>query len=212
MEQPRVCPHANVTGRPGAPLRLPRIRDGLLTPGEATARATPPRSRARGRDRSHAGDRIRQGGPPGRVVCTTGIAMARSTGTAGPGGLPPARLCLRGSSSAWSWCSRRSWSSRPWCTEGAGMKHPPGGEARAGVLPGSWSERRLAGVAAGAPGRPRVRAGVPAALVTGRLAAAGPGGLRHLRRGVPEARAELVDLNLVHGPLLALLGLVRPLP
>src|SRR5688500_11736616 len=41
-------------------------------------------------------------------------------------------------------------------------------------------------------------------------AAAGPGHLLHLRRGVAQGRADLVDLELIDGALLALAGLVGP--
>src|SRR5439155_8610485 len=41
--------------------------------------------------------------------------------------------------------------------------------------------------------------------------AAGTRHLLHLRRGVPQGGADLVDLQLVHGALLALAGLVGPL-
>src|SRR5271157_6568659 len=74
----------------------------------------------------------------------------------------------------------------------------------------SASERRFVAVAAGRIGCPWVsllaaRGGL--AAVTG----AGAGDLLHLGRGVPQRRAELVDLELVDGPLLAFLGLVAAL-
>src|SRR5579859_2034658 len=97
-------------------------------------------------------------------------------------------------------------------------------------------EGRLVGVVAAAVGRPRIGVLTRAALAARRpaaartalaaagpaLAAAGPalaaavsvrpGHLVDLGRGVPQARADVVDLDLVHGPLLALLGLIRALP
>src|SRR5204863_2388824 len=67
-------------------------------------------------------------------------------------------------------------------------------------------------------GRPRVVVGeaATAALATagGAEPAATAGAARHLlhlRRGVPQRRADLVDLELVNGALLAFLRLVRPL-
>src|SRR5262249_3299845 len=61
------------------------------------------------------------------------------------------------------------------------------------------------GAAAG-PARPAGPTGSAAAE-----AAAGPVGLGDLGRGVPHGRADIVDLDLVDGPLLAFPGLVRPL-
>src|SRR4029077_8806449 len=75
--------------------------------------------------------------------------------------------------------------------------------------------------------RPRV--GLTAATAAAALAAGGPaaggtltaavpavpagaGDPVDLGRGVPQRGADIVDLHLVHGPLLALLRLVRPLP
>src|SRR5690348_5040937 len=88
-------------------------------------------------------------------------------------------------------------------------------------------ERRLVGrVAAESVGRirgPRVlgRAGAAAAAVPATATAtaaalpgevaAGPVGLDHLGGGLAERRADLVDLDLVDGALLALSGLIRPL-
>src|SRR6516165_124552 len=90
-----------------------------------------------------------------------------------------------------------------------------------------WLERRLVGrVAAESVGRirgPRVlgRAGTATASATATVpataaalageVAAGPVGLDHLGGGVAERRADLVDLDLVNGALLALSGLIRPL-
>src|SRR5690606_41071488 len=99
--------------------------------------------------------------------------------------------------------------------------YAPGGRGR--LSGGAGSEGRLvAQVAAeaataatlrpvgagrgGRGGRPRVvdrRAPAEAAL---------PRGLVHLRGGVPQRGADLVDLDLVDGAALALLGLVRALP
>src|SRR5579859_6191224 len=90
-------------------------------------------------------------------------------------------------------------------------------------------EGRLVGVVAAAVGGPRIGVLTRSALAARRpaatrtaLAAAGtalaaavpvrPGHLVDLGRGVPQARADVVDLDLVHGPLLALLGLIRALP
>src|SRR5439155_17348088 len=97
-----------------------------------------------------------------------------------------------------------------------------------------WLERRFVGVAAGAVRRPRVgltatAAATAATAVAAALAAGGPaaggalaaavaavsaraGDPVDLGRGVPQRGADIVNLHLVHGPLLALLGLVRPLP
>src|SRR6266508_1490352 len=81
-------------------------------------------------------------------------------------------------------------------------------------------------LAAGCVGRPRCRRGRRGPrIVAGETAAVGrsTGGAEtatsagatrhplHLGGGVPQRRADLVDLELVHGPLLALAGLVRPL-
>src|SRR6266496_5169090 len=96
----------------------------------------------------------------------------------------------------------------------------------------SWLEGRLVGVAARAVGGPRV--GVPAAVaalvplaaggppagparaplppVSPAVPGAGPGGPVDLGRGVPQRGADVVHLDLVDGPLLAFLGLIRPLP
>src|SRR6516164_8819967 len=86
-------------------------------------------------------------------------------------------------------------------------------------------ERRLVGVAVAAVGRPRV--GVLARAALGPLAAGwpaaarpslaaaiavGPRGPVDLGRGVAQRGSDVIDLDLVHGPLLALLGLIRPLP
>ena len=78
------------------------------------------------------------------------------------------------------------------------------------------------GHAARACPQPRTQA---AALAAGRAAAggalasavpavpgAGPGDPVDLSRSVPQRRADIIDLHLIHGPLLALLGLIRPLP
>src|SRR6266581_3756204 len=94
-----------------------------------------------------------------------------------------------------------------------------------------WLEGRFVGVAAArararAVGRPRVgltATAVAALAAAGRAAAggalapavpavpgAGPGDPVDLGRGVPQRRADIIDLHLVHGPLLALLGLIRP--
>src|SRR5579859_1513727 len=89
-------------------------------------------------------------------------------------------------------------------------------------------EGRLIGVVAAAVGRPRIGVLTRATLAARRpaaartalaagpaLATAVPVRPRHLvdlGRGVPQARADVVDLDLVHGPLLALLGLIRALP
>src|SRR5690348_12316516 len=65
-------------------------------------------------------------------------------------------------------------------------------------------------------GRPGAAAAVPAtatataATLSGEVAA-GPVGLDDLGGGIAERRADLVDLDLVDGALLALPGLVRPL-
>src|SRR5580704_10098424 len=93
-----------------------------------------------------------------------------------------------------------------------------------------WLEGRFVGVAAGTVRRPRVglTAATAAAVATalaaggpaagGALAAAVPavparaGDPVDLGRGVPQRRTDIVDLHLVHGPLLALLRLIRPLP
>src|SRR4029077_17840880 len=62
----------------------------------------------------------------------------------------------------------------------------------------------------GAAGPATLAAGGPAAT----LATAGtvPGGPVDLGGRILEGRADIVDLDLVYGPLLALLRLVRPLP
>src|ERR1700733_13921763 len=90
-------------------------------------------------------------------------------------------------------------------------------------------ERRLVGEVASGVGRPRIgvltraalAAGCPTAAGTALPAAgaalpaavpAGPGHLVDLGRGVPQRGADVIDLDLVHGPLLALLSLIRPLP
>src|SRR5439155_15318093 len=89
----------------------------------------------------------------------------------------------------------------------------------------TWLEGRFVGVAARAVGR-RPRAGLTAAAIAALAAARGPaaggtlaavpgagsGDPVDLGRGVPQRGADIVDLHLVHGPLLALLGLIRPLP
>src|SRR5690349_15410325 len=86
-------------------------------------------------------------------------------------------------------------------------------------------ERRFVGVAAAGVGRPRVL--VPAAAAAGRALAAAPvaaaattepafaataAGPVDLGGSVPQGRADVVDLDLVDGPLLAFLGLIVPLP
>src|SRR5437763_17187167 len=64
-------------------------------------------------------------------------------------------------------------------------------------------------------GRPGAAATVPAAAATAAAlageVAAGPVGLDHLGGGVAKRRADLVDLDLVDGALLALPGLIGPL-
>src|SRR5438093_6636566 len=93
----------------------------------------------------------------------------------------------------------------------------------------TWLEGRFVGVAARAVGR-RPRVGLTAAAIAALAAARGPaaggtlaaavpavpgagsGDPVDLGRGVPQRGADIVDLHLVHGPLLALLGLIRPLP
>src|SRR6476660_794256 len=61
-------------------------------------------------------------------------------------------------------------------------------------------------------GRPGAAAAVPAtATALAGEVAAGPVGLDHLGGGVAERRADLVDLDLVDGALLALPGLIGPL-
>src|ERR1700729_3667408 len=104
----------------------------------------------------------------------------------------------------------------PWCLPvcpGVPSRYPP------------RLERRLIRKVAAAVGRPRI--GVltrpalaagwrPAAAAAGTALAAGvavrPGHLVDLGRGVPQRGADVVDLDLVHGPLLAFLGLIRALP
>src|SRR5690348_13603670 len=90
-------------------------------------------------------------------------------------------------------------------------------------------ERRFVGVAAAGVGRPRVL--IPAAAAAGRalaaaVAAAAPvaaaatepafaataAGPVDLGGSVPQGRADIVDLDLVDGALLAFLGLIVPLP
>src|SRR5487761_139251 len=93
-------------------------------------------------------------------------------------------------------------------------------------------ERRFVGVAAAAAVGRRPRVLGPAAATAGRrplatavAAAGGPvataaepafaataADLVDLGRSVPQGRADIVDLDLVDGPLLAFLGLVVPLP
>src|ERR1700730_8069780 len=90
-------------------------------------------------------------------------------------------------------------------------------------------ERRIVREVAAAVGCPRVGVLTRAALAAGRPAAArtawaatrtalgaavpaGPGHLVDLGRGVPQRGADVIDLDLVHGPLLALLGFIRALP
>src|SRR5438067_1953692 len=119
---------------------------------------------------------------------------------------------------------------RPGSRRAAAARRTPGARrSPARAVParcGPGSERGLVGEAAAAVGRPWV--GVPAAgaagagtLAAGRPAAAlvplapartVPRGPVDLGRGVPQRGADVVDLHLVHGPLLALLRLVRPLP
>src|SRR5690348_15691780 len=67
-------------------------------------------------------------------------------------------------------------------------------------------------------GRPRIVVGIAAALAAAGGAGAEPAAtagaarhLLHLRRGVAQGRADLVDLQLVDGAPLAFLRLVRPL-
>src|SRR4051812_41540780 len=98
---------------------------------------------------------------------------------------------------------------------------PPPGDRAAGT--GAGSERRLV-VAGGSATRGRGRAprvvvgagrGVPragTALAAAATAATAAGHLVDLRRGVAQRRADLVDLQLNDGALLALPGLERPLP
>src|SRR6516165_3095123 len=83
-----------------------------------------------------------------------------------------------------------------------------------------WFVGRALAEAAGVGG-PRVLLRAPAAGPAGPAgsagpaaaeAAAGPVGLGDLGRGVPHGRADIVDLDLVDGPLLAFPGLVGPLP
>src|ERR1035437_3726446 len=100
-------------------------------------------------------------------------------------------------------------------TAGAGVlrtraQQMPGPDAQ----PQLALERRLVAVATGRAGRPRVGVLAAGAALRGRgLApvAVGAADLLDLRRGVPQAGADLVDLELVDGALLAFLGLVRPL-
>src|SRR5437762_4211662 len=82
-----------------------------------------------------------------------------------------------------------------------------------------WFVGRALAEAAGVRG-PRVLLRAPAAGPAGSAgaagaaaaeAAAGPVGLGDLGRCVPHGRADVVDLDLVDGPLLAFPGLVRPL-
>src|SRR5690242_16410190 len=88
-------------------------------------------------------------------------------------------------------------------------------------------ERRFVGVATAAAtvGRPRVlvpaaaagRSLAAAAVAAAPVAAAEPAfaataaGPVDLGRGVPQGRADVVDLDLIDGPLLAFLGLIVPL-
>src|SRR6266511_488041 len=80
-------------------------------------------------------------------------------------------------------------------------------------------EAASAAAGRGRSSRPGVVAGVAATAATllaatGRTEPATAGAARHLlhlRRGVPQRRADLVDFQLVHSALLALLRLVRPL-
>ncbi len=95
------------------------------------------------------------------------------------------------------------------------MKAPARQGSPGGCLVRLALERRLVAVAAGSTGRPRV--GILAAGAASRghglsPATTGAGDLGDLRRGVPQRWAQLVDLELVDGALLAFLGLVRPLP
>src|SRR5664279_2982742 len=75
-----------------------------------------------------------------------------------------------------------------------------------------WSERRLVCVAGAAGGRPGPRV---ARLLPCRRSGCGTCAVARVavdcRGGVAEGRADLVDLNLVHDPLLPFLRLVGPL-
>src|SRR6476646_7485886 len=113
-----------------------------------------------------------------------------------------------------SWLANRRFRHR-----GAPWESP----AYAGMVCGRVLERWFVGRALAEAARvrgPRVLlrargagAGGPAgsAAATAEPAAAGPVGLSDLGRGVPHGGADIVDFDLVDGPLLAVPGLVRPL-
>src|SRR6202020_2622397 len=71
---------------------------------------------------------------------------------------------------------------------------------------------RAAGTLAAAALTAALAAAGRAAAEAAAALAAGPLGPGDLGRGVPQGRADLVDLDLVHGALLAFLGLIGALP